>query len=185
MWPGLRTLLVAPTRLLLLSNQCSSFPASIIILQGMYYFSQYCICRYFTGTGGNTLISTTTLPTSSWDHFFSLLEFHCLLSLLVSDPIHACPQRALSARPVWHLLSFASELSPPLFLIQVPFWVLSSGIYAHIQYLQFPANLEETTARLPGASSGKDLCTSVEPFSALVPSAFDPVGHADFLKEFL
>ena len=92
---------------------------------------------------------------------------HCLSFMLLFLLLSVIPfmpgLEELSQHDLRNTSSFTSKLSPPLFLIQVPFGVLSSGFSAHTQHLQSPATSEEATVRSPGASSGKDLCTSGKP----------------------
>ena len=93
---------------------------------------------------------------------------HCLSFMLLFLLLSVIPfmpgLEELSQHDLRNTSSFTSKLSPPLFLIQVPFGVLSSGFSAHTQHLQSPATSEEATVRSPGASSGKDLCTSGKPW---------------------
>ena len=102
----------------------------------------------------------TTKPQQPCSHCLSFTLLFLLLSVI---PFMPCLEE-LSQHDLRNTFSFTSKLSPPLFLIQVPFRVLSSGFSAHTQHLQSPATSEEATVRSLGASSGKDLHTSGQPW---------------------
>lgn len=157
--------------MLLLLNQHFAFLSNVIIFQSKYsFFTVLCLQVLHRGSGYHFHLS---LPPCRPVRDISCLTF--AFRCLVEVPFALCDahaQSTLPARPSQLLFpspqNFYHFFSPksPGFC----FFILVFKPISNIDCL--PSGSEGTTERLPGAFSGKNPRTDIEPFPALVLCTF-------------